>query len=170
MTAYLGSFALWFAVWTLLSWPVDLREIVTGVLAATFVTLMTADMFVRPVSPKRSRGILAVPVKIWWFAVYVAVFLWECFKANLDVAFRVLHPAVPIRPGTIRVKTELTSDAGLTFLANSMTLTPGTTAVDIDTENGFLYVHWLSVRGDAAGGYRLPVVSRYERILKRIFE
>ena len=95
------------------------------------------------------------------------VFIWECFKANIDVAYRVLHPKLPIRPGTVKVKVSLKSDIGLTFLANSVTLTPGTTTVDIDKPNGYLYVHCLSVKD---GAVRLPVVSRFENILKRIFE
>jgi multicomponent Na+:H+ antiporter subunit E len=98
-------------------------------------------------------------------------FLWECVKANLDVAFRVLHPDLPIRPATLKVKTSLTSDTGLTFLANSITLTPGTTTVDIDKDKGYIYVHILYVKDvKDRSKTRLAVVEKFENILKRVFE
>ena len=82
-----------------------------------------------------------------------------------------MHPDLPIRPGTVAVKVNLRSDIGLTFLANSITLTPGTTTVDIDKEKGILYIHWIYVKEDyGRDNRRLPVVERFEKILKRVFE
>ena len=91
-------------------------------------------------------------------------------KANIDVAFRVSHPECPINPGIVKVKTNLKSDTALTFLANSITLTPGTLSVDIDQSQGVLYVHWINVRSQDTGKATRMVVERFERILKRIFE
>jgi multicomponent Na+:H+ antiporter subunit E len=109
-------------------------------------------------------------IRAAWFLYYIPVFLWECLKANADVASRVLRPSLPIRPGTIAVKVSLKTDIGLTFLANSVTLTPGTTSVDIDREKGILYVHWIFVKPGYADDGRLPVVERFESILKKVFE
>ena len=92
------------------------------------------------------------------------------FKANLDVAFRLLSPKLPIRPGIVKIKTNLKSDSGLTFLANSITLTPGTTTIDIDKENGFLYVHWLNVKSEDIDEATRLIAGKYEKILDRIFE
>jgi len=77
---------------------------------------------------------------------------------------------VPINPGIVKVKTILKSDTGLTFLANSITLTPGTLSVDIDQGKGFIYVHWIDVKDkDIERATRL-IVHRFEKILSRIFE
>jgi multicomponent Na+:H+ antiporter subunit E len=158
-------FIFWFAVWLLLGWPPSNTTVVTGILVAAFVSFMTADMLDWKWRP------LSRPLRYLWFLYYVLVFLWECVKANLDVAYRVLHPAVPIRPATIRVKTSLKSDAGLTFLASSITLTPGTTTVDIDKDKGIIYVHWIYMRdGYDHLSMRLAIVDKFEKILKRIFE
>ena len=173
MTKKIILFGLWFVVWCGLNWPVSAQDAALGVFASLFVTYMTADLAGGPGKEKvvRKRGISGNIIRIAWFLCYIAVFLWECLKANIDVALRVLHPGLPIRPGTVRVRVNLKSDAGLTLLANSITLTPGTTSVDIDREKGILYVHWIYVKGDHAGGWaRLPVAEKFERILKRIFE
>ncbi len=98
------------------------------------------------------------------------MFLWECLKANIDVAYRVGHPDIPIHPGIVKVKTGLKSETGLTFLANSITLTPGTLSVDVDKEGGYLYVHWIEVRDKDIEKATGIIAERFERILRRIFE
>jgi multicomponent Na+:H+ antiporter subunit E len=164
MMANLLQIGLWFTVWLLLSWPPEPKDVAIGIPVSLFVFYMTRDLLAAKPHPFRH------PARYLWFIYYIAVFLWECIKANVDVAFRVIHPALPIRPGTIRVKTGLKSDAGLTFLANSVTLTPGTTSVDVDRENGYLYIHCLYVKKnyDVSAG-KLAVVDKFEKILKRIF-
>jgi len=115
------------------------------------------------------RGILDYIKRAAWLLYYVPVFLWESLKANIDVAGRVLNPNLPIRPGTVAVKIDLKSDIGLTFLANSITLTPGTTTVDIDKEEGVLYVHWADVKSQDVDKATHLLAEKFERILKRIF-
>jgi len=157
-------FILGFLVWACLVWPLDWQHALIGILAASFVAYMTGDMFVqRP-------HVFAHPKRYLWFLYYIPVFAWECFKANVDVAFRVGHPDMPIHPGIVKVKTTLKSETGLTFLANSITLTPGTLTVDIDKENSCLYVHWINVRAKDVDKATKLIVERFERILKEIFE
>ena len=158
-------FILAFIVWCLLNWVPDWQHLVTGVFIAFFVAFITGDLFAtRP-------GMLVHPMRYWYFiAQYLPVFLWECLKANVDVAYRVVSPVLPIRPGIVRVKTALKSDTALTFLANSITLTPGTMSVDIDKENGILYVHWINVRSENVEDATKRIAGRFEPILKRIFE
>ncbi|MBN2453031.1 MAG: Na+/H+ antiporter subunit E [Candidatus Omnitrophica bacterium] len=157
-------FMIWYMVWIFLSWPPEPKDIIVGAVVSLFVILMTADMMDRCDS---KADIIRLPVRLAWFACYALVFIWECLKANVDVAYRVIRPDLPIRPGTIKVKVDLKSDAGLTFLANSVTLTPGTTTVDLDAGKGFLYVHMLVLKRD---GRSIKAIGRFQKILKRIFE
>jgi len=157
MVAFLG--------WCFLSWVPDSQHIIVGVFVAIFVAFLTGDLFItRP-------HVLKHPWRYWYFvAHYLPVFLWELIKANIDVACRVLHPDLPINPGIVRVKTILKSDTALTFLANSITLTPGTMSVDIDKDNGILYIHWINVRAKDTEGATKIIVQRFEKILKKIFD
>ncbi|HPK86658.1 MAG TPA: Na+/H+ antiporter subunit E, partial [Atribacterota bacterium] len=50
-----------------------------------------------------------------------------------------------INPGIVKISPNLKSDAAITLLANSITLTPGTLSVDIDERNNDLYIHWINV-------------------------
>lgn len=162
--SYLILFILAFLIWVFLSWPADLSHLIVGILVCGFVSFMTGDMFVkRPHVFKHFNRYL-------WFLYYIPLFIWECIKANLDVAYRVIHPDLPINPGIVKVKTDLKSDTALTFLANSITLTPGTMSVDIDPENGYLYIHWIDVKDKDIHKATEIIVARFEKILKRIFE
>ncbi len=69
-------------------------------------------------------------------------FLVALAKANLDVVYRVITGR--INPAIVRISPGLKTDAGITFLANSITLTPGTLSVDVDARTNDLYVHWIN--------------------------
>jgi len=154
-----------FSVWCFLSWIPDWQHCFVGIFIAAFVSYTTGDLFIR-----RSH-IIKHPLRYWYFFFYyLPVFLWECFKANLDVAYRVLHPRLPINPGIVKVRTKLKTDAALTFLANSITLTPGTMSVDIDKDNGILYIHWINVKAQDTKSATDIIVRRFEKILEKIFE
>jgi multicomponent Na+:H+ antiporter subunit E len=157
-------FIVCFLVWMLLTWPPDIQHALVGILVSAFISILTGDLFIRKAtSLKRASRYL-------WFGYYLPLFLWECLKANIDVALRVLSPRVRINPGIVKVKTTLKSDTGLTFLANSITLTPGTFCVDIDAEGGFLYIHWIDVKSQDVDEATQLIVNTFERILKKIFE
>ncbi|MBU0759519.1 MAG: Na+/H+ antiporter subunit E [Candidatus Omnitrophica bacterium] len=164
MASRIILFILGFIAWALLNWVPDWQHMVIGIFVSAFVAYMTGDFFV-----KRTH-LLTHPRRYLWFLYYVPVFIWECLKANIDVAYRVIHPDLPIHPGIVKVKTSLRSDVALTFLSNSITLTPGTLTVDVDKEKGFLYVHWIEVRHKDVEKATKIVVERFENILKRIFE
>jgi len=102
------------------------------------------------------------------FVHYIPVFLWEMLKANLDVAYRVLHPKLPINPGIVKIKTGLKNELAQTMLANSITLTPGTMTVDIDGDD--LYIHWIDVKAQGVEEASQRIASRFEKILARVFE
>ena len=76
----------------------------------------------------------------------------EMWKANLDVARRVLSPSLPISPCTFKVEAQQHSALGKTIFANSITLTPGTVSMSIDGKT--ILVHALSeeARVEVLGG------------------
>ena len=164
MSRKIVLFILGFVTWALLNWMPDWQHLLVGVFVSALVVFLTGDFFVK------GTHLFAHPGRYLWFLYYIPIFAWECFKANIDVAYRVIHPNLPIHPGIVKVRTTLTSDTALTFLTNSITLTPGTLTVDIDKENGYLYIHWIEVKDKDINKATKLIVERFEKILKRIFE
>jgi multicomponent Na+:H+ antiporter subunit E len=155
-------FIITLAVWMLLTWSADIQNIAAGVIVSLICTVFISHIYFD------NTASLFNPVRILWFLYYIPVFFIHMVKANLDVAYRVIHVDVPIRPGIVKVTTDMKTDLGLTFLANSITLTPGTLTVDIIGRD--LYIHWINITEDDPERQTEIIVSRFEKILKKVFE
>jgi len=151
-----------FATWLLLTYNLGWQNLVAGAV----ISLMTTIVFSRYFSFDVTK--LVNPVRWFWMIIYIIYFIWQCVKANFDVAYRVLHPALPIKPGIVRVNLSLQGSLARTILANSITMTPGTIAVDIIDD--IMYVHWIYVRSMDHDTYAYMISGKFERILKKIFE
>ncbi|MHC4634970.1 MAG: Na+/H+ antiporter subunit E [Planctomycetota bacterium] len=156
-------FVLGFIVWLLLTWTLNVQVIIAGVIASALIAVLFHEML-----PKEHRVFIS-PVRLFWFLVYVPVFFYYMVKANLDVVYRALHPKMPINPGIVKIETSLKTDSGITALANSITLTPGTLTVDL-TDDGFLYIHWINVKATDTKQATELIARKFEWFIKRIFE
>jgi len=105
--------------------------------------------------------------KIAFIIVYIIVLFIEIIKANFDVAYRVIHPKMPIKPGVVVIKTALKQDIAKLILANSITLTPGTFTLDIEGDK--LLIHWIYVRSEGIEESTKNIGERFEKYLKVIF-
>jgi len=161
-------FVIAFIIWVIGTWPfvdgkIDIQVTVAGLIASFIVAILFHEIL-----PKEHRVFIS-PVRLFWALVYVPVFFYYVIKANLDVVYRALHPQMPIRPGIVKIKTTLKTESGITALANSITLTPGTLTVDL-TDDGFLYIHWINVKSDDIEQATELIAKRFEWFLQRIFE
>ena len=83
-------------------------------------------------------------VRIFYGIVYFVVLVIEILKSSFDVAFRVVDGKID--PVIIEIDTELERPISQVILANSITLTPGTLSVDLDSENRVLKVAVITPR------------------------
>jgi len=72
-------------------------------------------------------------------------FVVELVVANLAVLKIVLKPRLSVRPGIIAFRTELRTDTAKTWLANMITLTPGTLTLFVSDDHSTLYIHTLDI-------------------------
>jgi len=118
------------------SW--NAAELVTGAV----LSLLTAAISFRFFGESYQRRLN--PLRLITTVVYVVgPFFIEMALANISVAIAVITGK--IRPGVVKYRSGLKTDLGVTLLANSITLTPGTLTVDIDEETNDLYVHLINV-------------------------
>jgi multicomponent Na+:H+ antiporter subunit E len=164
MRSRIVLFILAYVLWVLLNWKPDWQHLLIGAIVALFVVWLTSGMF-----PAKFSCVFDAK-RYLWALYYIIVLAYECIKANIDVAYRVIHPDLPIRPGIVKIRTALKSDIALTFLANSITLTPGTMSVDMDRDKGILYIHWINVMSQDIDDATKIIAGKFEAILKRIFE
>ena len=135
MLAYLVLTASQGEVWGLWS----IFEIIIGIILSLIVAFVANKVLFQ----KRTYRMLN-PFRWVIFLVYlIGPFFWAMAKANIDVAYRVITGK--INPGIVKISPGLKTDLGITLLADSITLTPGTLSVDIDEKNNDLYIHWINV-------------------------
>jgi len=159
---YVAFFILGLIFWLLLTFKITVPNIIVGSIASLICTLIFARFYFNSVNK------FLQPHRYFWFIIYLFHFIWACIKANFDVAYRVLHPAMPIQPGIVKVKTTLKSEFARTLLANSITMTPGTLTVDIIGD--YFYIHWIYVSSENPEVYTGLILGSFEKYIKRIVE
>ena len=141
-------------------------EILFGIILSVIVGIIARKIFA-----KKSFRMLN-PVRWFTFLAYmIGPFFFGMAKANFDVAYRVITGK--INPGIVRISPDLKTDLGITMLANSITLTPGTLSVDIDEEKNDLYIHWINVKKEALEKKPVDckhVCGKFDKWIRRIAE
>lgn len=130
--------ALWMVLWR----STTVATIVTGVALAVALTWVVrrSDTHrehhrVRPFALLRYLGHMVVAL----------------VRSNVELAWEVLTPTDHTQPGLLEVRLPPSSELVLTVVANSITLTPGTMTLGLDTETATLTIHVLHLRDvDAA--------------------
>jgi len=157
-------FSISLLTWACLDWPLDLWHLAIGLAASVLVVYVVGDLCLE------NPNVWKEPQRyFYYFSLYLPAVVWEMTKATMDAAWRILHPGCPLRPGIVKVKTTLKNDIALTALANSISYMPGALVVDIDKDNGFLYVHWNDVRATDIETTTKIIVERFEKILSKVF-
>jgi multicomponent Na+:H+ antiporter subunit E len=137
LAQYLALFGASYVFYLLLAGSLTTFELVTGAISAGIVaTALWGISLTTPVEPVQTGRQLAR------FTLYVPYLLYEIAKANVEIAYVVLHPDLPIDPAVVEFDAAVWSALPVTTLANSITLTPGTLTVDVSRRH--FTVHTLT--------------------------
>ncbi|ASJ05896.1 Na+/H+ antiporter subunit E [Thermococcus pacificus] len=163
------TWAVLIAFWVVISGSLSLDNLlvgaaVTGIIAAFMRDLLTEDI--------RKSGHIAEKLLYFTFIYlpqYVVIMAFRLLESNLKVAKNVIF--MDINPGIVKIKTDLHSDTGITILANSITLTPGTLTLDVNKKLGetYLYVHWIDVETLNREKAGEKIKGDIEEWLKKVF-
>jgi multicomponent Na+:H+ antiporter subunit E len=109
-------------------------------------------------------GILVPPFSwsVIRIARFVPFFLWHSLSGGVDVARRALHPRLPISPRLFDHRWRLPPGPQRVFMANTVSLLPGTLSAELDEE--YLRVHVL----DHTGAFAAEL-ARIEVRVARLF-
>lgn len=107
---------------------------------------------------------LVSPVTLVWYELFrfVPFFLMRSLLGGADVAWRAFHPGMPIDPHLIEYPIHLPPGLPRVFLANTVSLLPGTLSTALGSN--YLNVHVLTRRKDI-----LSELEKLERKVAAIF-
>lgn len=142
---------------------VNLQSFLEGLFFATAAVLATRAV----IKPEFREAFPRVLRRIPSFLRYVAFFVRAVIQGNVDVAYRSLHPRLPIYPGILAVDIKGMSDLEIAMMANTITLTPGTLTMDVDPARGLMFVHTINARDLEAMRESIKEVERHVRRVLR---
>lgn len=126
-----------FLFWILLSGEFTFVLILSAVVSSLLVAYLSHDLLIGDID------IRLAAIKIYRFIKYLPWILWQIVLSNKDLVYRTLHPKMPIEPVVIEFDTPLRTEMGITILANSITLTPGTVTLEANSKGRFI-VHAIA--------------------------
>ncbi len=100
-------------------------------------------------------------MRIFRFLSFLLFYLWEVILSNLRVARDILLPNSRFNCGIVAVPILELSDAGVAFLANLISMTPGTLSLDFCSETRRLFVHSMYLEDEAT--FINMIQTQYER-------
>ncbi len=126
----LKRWLLLYLLWLVIS-AADARALIAGMVVAG----AGAWLSIRLLPSGESR------LRLWPVIRLMPAFAWRSLLGGMDVAWRALHPRMPLVPGWMVYRTRLPRGAARVTLGNEISLTPGTLAAGGHEED--LYVHYL---------------------------
>ncbi len=146
-------------VWLMLVNRMSLGSFIFAVILATLVSLITNAYWVR--RPKVRHPVVAL--------AYILIVVWDIIRSSITVARQVLFTRNDrLRPAWVAIPLDIQTPEGITVLAGTITMTPGTVTADMSGCGRVLLVHCL--HAPDPGAVRDEIKSRYEARLMRIFE
>lgn len=119
-------FVIFFALWLILNARFTLELCLIGIAVALAMYAFICKVF--GYRPRYDWLMLRLSARAVW---YFLVLIWEVIKANIAVMKLIFTPKVEVKPKLVYFKVDLQTGLGKLFLANSITLTPGTITADI---------------------------------------
>jgi multicomponent Na+:H+ antiporter subunit E len=152
MNGRIPKFAAFFVIWLVLCGSSRLIDLALGVVVALVVAWLNP---VDPASAFRNLRWLSILGYLPWLFVRI-------LSSGIHVSRLILDPSLPIAPKLIHYRTELLSDGEIVLLGNSVTLTPGTITVEVNSNE--LIVHTI----DDAASQDL-IERRFEQKITHVF-
>ena len=130
------TFAVLFIAWLSLTMSLKQQELIAGALVSLLVAAFVRKNFIMgKISAKFS------PKRWHYFIAFLFNLLWQEIKAHLLLILIILYPK-NIIPQVVKTRSGMRSSAGLTALANAITMTPGTLTLDVKKQE--LLVHCIT--------------------------
>ena len=141
----------------LAGWSTTPYDLITGAVTAAAVSATLWHVSLTgAVEPRR------LTAQFGRLSLYAVFLLWEIAKANLQIAYVVLHPSLPIDPKVVEFDADVWSTVPAATLANSITLTPGTLTVDVERRHFTIHSLTAGAREDLLDG-------KLERAVRFVF-
>lgn len=150
-----------FAGWLLFTGSLDRESLFLGVVCSLLVALLTFDSFI----VETEVAWRSLVPRLHWGGSYLLLLLWKIYQSSFAMAWIMVSGS--FRPRVVHFRTRLRSDIARAMLATSITLTPGTVALEMDEDH--LVVHWMKATTSHSRHAGALITGNLEKILRRLW-
>ncbi len=151
-------FLVFLIFWFLLQLNFRVETIIMGVLICWIVTELSHDILYTD-QGYRFRGI-----RFFALIKYVFRLFYHIYKAGFEYISHLIFGHY--EPVVFTVMLDVDDPVLLGIIANSITLTPGTISIDVDTKHYMITVMTLAKKGTTVEELEKPIHDNFERLLK----
>lgn len=145
-------------IWLLLNNTIAFGHVVLGSILAILIPWFTSSFWPEKVCFKNPMT----------FFKFVLIVIYDIVVANLTVAKQVIGPNDKLKPAFFNVPLDITHPLGISTLASTISLTPGTVSCDLSEDQTYLIIHGLVI--DDVQETIDEIKERYEAPLMEVFK
>ncbi len=123
-------------IWMFLHGSVTMNQFLLGFLLGYVILYFFRGLLPDSTYFRRTLGLLK----------FLGLFAWKNVQANFIVAWEVMTPSNHMRPGFLKINPDAETSLEITWLANTISLIPGTLTVDTSENDDYLYIHAMHIR------------------------
>lgn len=147
-------FLFLFVLWLVLNGQITLEICLFGLVIAAAVLLFSVRIL--GYDPRKEGHFVR---RIGWYLYYTLILVYEVVKASFHVMRIILQPHPHYEPAIVRIRVPFAQEVSRVFLANSITLTPGTVTIDQEGDD-FVVLCLDKSGGDAIADWSLVKILR----------
>ncbi|QMS84659.1 Na+/H+ antiporter subunit E [Candidatus Xianfuyuplasma coldseepsis] len=144
--------------WFLLQLNVRLETILLGVLVSAFITVSSYNVLYD------EQGYRYHGIRFGALVRYIVMLFIEIYRAGFryitNLLFRHYEPVV------FTMHLDVDDPVLLSIIANSITLTPGTISIEVDTIHYMITVMTMAKKGTSIKELEQPIHDKFEKLLK----
>ncbi|DAB41059.1 MAG TPA: Na+/H+ antiporter subunit E [Sulfurovum sp. UBA12169] len=151
------SIALVF-MWLLLNNTLSAGHVMLGTILAVLIPWFTSDFWPEQICVKHPLT----------FLKFTGIVAYDILVANIAVSRLILGPNKNLKPTFFNLPLDIKHPLGISLLASTISLTPGTVSCDLSEDKTYLIIHGLSINNiDQAID---EIKTRYEKPLMEVFK
>lgn len=143
--------------WFLLQLNVEIETILLGIVVSFFVTAMSYNVLYD------EHGYRYHGIKFRSMLRYVLLLFVEIYKAGFTYIAHLMFQHY--EPVVFTVVLKLKDPVMLGIIANSITLTPGTISIEVDTDHHMITVMTIAKKGTPLAELERPIHEKFEELL-----
>ncbi|MGM0851049.1 MAG: Na+/H+ antiporter subunit E [Bacillota bacterium] len=168
MKKKLLTFIITLALWFVFAGRVNIEVFLLGTIICSIISLMLADNVHRSVQMK--YGTKEFFLKIYYIFLVISAFIYDVFLSAVKVSRHAFEIKPSFSPRIVSIKTSLKNSNSIAILANFITFTQGSLAMDFDHINKHYVIHWIDVHSDDEEERKKARIRKHHNLIAKIVD